>query len=64
MGASDTKNSLLRKLVGDRGGPWEEEMRDDGSELSELESSVVGAMEVEEETGGTVFRHPAPGARQ
>jgi len=45
--AANAENSLLRELVGDRKGPREEEMRDDRSELSELESSVVGTMEVE-----------------
>ena len=40
-----SESSLLRELVGDKEALREVEMGDDsGSELTELESSVVGAM--------------------
>jgi len=61
--AAGINTSLLRELVGDQGTYREEEMGEDsGSELSELESSVVGGIEVEEETGRPKFRRAAHGA--
>jgi len=66
-----SESSLLRELVGDEEALREVEMGDDsGSELTELESSVGEAMEVEEEEwegknrGRPNFRRAAPGAQR
>jgi len=56
--AGPSEGSLLRELGGDTGSYREEKMvEDSGSELSELESSVVG-MEVEEEWEGKGHGRP------
>jgi len=61
--AADIDTHLLRELVGDLGMFRGEEMEDNtGSELSELESSVVGGMEVGEKTGQPNFLRAATGA--
>jgi len=60
-----SESPLPRELLGDQEALREVEMgQDSGSELSELESCVVGAMEVEEKTGRPRFGRAAPGARQ
>jgi len=59
--AGQSESSPLRELVGDQ----EVEMGDgSGRKLSELESSVVGGMEMEEELGRPKFRRAVPGAGQ
>jgi len=56
------EGSLLRELVGDREALREVEMgKDSGSELSELESGMVGAMEEDKETGRPNFVRAATG---
>jgi len=60
-----SESALVRELVGDQEALREVEMGEDsGSELSELESSVVGAgeMEVDARTGRPNFTRAATGA--
>jgi hypothetical protein len=66
-----SESTLLRELVRDKEALREVEMGDDsGSEHTELESSMGGAMEVEEEEwerknrGRPNFRRAAPGAQR
>jgi len=58
-----SEGSLLQEYVGDRGDHRGEEMEEDsGSELSELEGSVVVGMEVDVRTGRPKFTRAATGA--